>query len=94
MACAPQFCSFSSRSGLFLVLVPRLFAFCVVCVYGWLLPRFLGTGVLRGLTNGLLLLLEHLDWWPLPIGDIGPGLIGVKFKFLQRVLGLGGTDSS
>lgn len=49
-------------------------------------------GVLRGLTNGLAFVLEHLDW--MPLGDCGPGEMGVKLKFFLLVLGLGGTESS
>lgn len=49
-------------------------------------------GVLRGLTNGLTVVLEHFECTPL--GDWGPGEMGVKLKFFLRVLGLGGTVSS
>lgn len=58
--------------------------------FWWVLFFNLGTGVFLGLTKGLALVLEHFDC--VPFGELGE--IGVKLKFLLRVLGLGGTESS
>jgi len=54
------------------------------------LLRDLGTGVLRGDTNGLAFAEFDLDARPL-IGECGPGEIGVKLNILRRVFGLCGT---
>lgn len=54
------------------------------------LLRDLGTGVLRGDTNGLAFAEFDLDARPL-MGECGPGEIGVKLNILRRVFGLCGT---
>lgn len=61
--------------------------------FWWTEGFVLSTGVFRGLTKGLVVVLEHFDCIPL-LGDWGPEDIGVKLKFFLLVFGLGGTASS